>query len=154
MRARTLIVIILLLLVALFAALNWTAFITPTTLNLLVASVEAPLGMVMLGLLAIVVLAFAIYMAIWQGSVLMETRRTAKELQTQRQLADQAEASRFTELRAYLADELARLHERLGQTEAALQRDVQASGNTIAAYIGEVEDRLEHRRRDGSAPAA
>ncbi|CAN5683237.1 hypothetical protein BH09PSE5_BH09PSE5_12900 [soil metagenome] len=145
MRIRTILVIVVLLLVALFAALNWSAFLTVTTLNFLFASVEAPLGLVMLGLLGLVVLAFAIYMAVWQGSVLLETRRYSKELQTQRTLADQAEASRFTELRAYLGTEIARLHDRLAQTEAAMHNDVQASGNTIAAYIGEVEDRLERK---------
>jgi uncharacterized integral membrane protein len=147
MRIRTILVIVVLLLVALFAALNWSAFVSITTLNFLFTTVEAPLGLVMLGLLGLVVLAFAVYMAVWQGSVLLETRRYSKELQTQRTLADQAEASRFTELRTYLTAELARLHERLAQTEAALQQDVQASGNTIAAYIGEVEDRLENKPR-------
>lgn len=39
MRLRTLVAILMCLLVALFVAVNWSAFIAPTTLNLLVASV-------------------------------------------------------------------------------------------------------------------
>ena len=38
------------------------------------------------------------YVLSLQGSVLLETRRHTKELQAQRELADKAEASRFTEL--------------------------------------------------------
>lgn len=147
MRLRSVIVLALLALIALFAALNWPAFVAPTALNFVFTTVEGPLGLVMLGLLGLVVLVFAVYMAIWQGGVLFESRRYAKELAAQRTLADQAEASRFTELRDYLAAEVARLHQRLDQVESSLQHDVQVSGNTIAAYIGEVEDRLDQRRR-------
>lgn len=149
MRVRTLFILACLLLVALFAALNWSAFVAVTPLSFLITTVDAPLGLVMLGLLAVVVVGFALYMAVWQSGVLMEMRRYSKELQSQRALADQAEASRFTELRSYLATELERLHARMAETEVAVQRDVNASGNTLAAYIGEVEDRLERKGVQG-----
>ena len=48
-----------------------------------------------------------------QGTVLVETRRHAKELAAQRELADKAEASRFTDLRAHLDQEMQRLNETL-----------------------------------------
>ena len=49
MRVRTVLVILVMLLLTVFVALNWAAFMAPTTLNLLVARIEAHIGMVMLG---------------------------------------------------------------------------------------------------------
>lgn len=153
MRARILFVVVLIALIAGFAAQNWSTFITPQPLILLFTVVEAPLGLVMLALLGVVVLAFAVYMAIWQGRILLETRRYSKDLQAQRALADQAEASRFTELRSFLQGELQRLDQRLTQTQEALRADMRTelrdSGNTTAAYLAEMDGRLQGRGLTG-----
>ena len=92
MRVRTLLVLLAMLLLATFAAINWPAFVAPTQLSLLVTSFTAPFGLLMLGLLMILVLAFVAYMAVWQGQALIQSRQHAKELERQRTLADQAEA--------------------------------------------------------------
>lgn len=149
MRARFLIAVVIIGLIAVFAAINWSVFVAPTTLSLGVSSFEAPLGLVMLALLGVVVLAFAAYMAVWQSSMLLETRRFAKELQAQRTLADQAEASRFTELRGFVQAEMERLHARLQQMQDELRHEIDASGNSLAAHIGEVDDRLQRRAIGG-----
>ncbi len=145
MRVRTFLVIVMIALIAAFAAVNWPVFVAPTTLSLLVTSFEAPLGLLMLGVLAVVVVAFAAYLAVWQGTVLMETRRNAAELQRQRELADQAEASRFTELRAALRDELAALGDRMAQAQESLRKEIRESGNSVAASVAEMDDRLQRR---------
>jgi uncharacterized integral membrane protein len=121
MPLRTLLLLLTVALVAVFVAVNWAAFTTPTSLSLIFGSVEAPLGLVMLavtGAVALVFLAYAFYL---QGSVLRESRRMARELEAQRTLADAAEASRFTELRGHidqavngLAAQIAELDDRLG----------------------------------------
>jgi len=147
MRARTFIALLVIALIAAFVILNWVAFTTPTTLSLGLSQFEAPLGMVMLGLLAVVVLGFATYMALWQGTILVETRRHTKELQAQRELADQAEASRFTELRIAMQAEFAALGERLSKAQDALRQEMRDSGNSLAATIGEIEDRLTRENR-------
>ena len=108
MRIRTLLVVIALLLVAAFMALNWGAFATPASLNLLATTIEAPPALIMAAMLALVVLAGAVYMALWQSRILLESRRHAKELQAQRELADQAEASRFTALQNFIEERLQR----------------------------------------------
>lgn len=135
MPLRTLLLLLFVALVAGFAALNWGAFAAPTTLNLGVAAVEAPLGLLMLGLVVLVALAFLGYVALFQGRLLLESRRHAKELQAQRQLADQAEASRFTELRTLLQAEVLRL-------EGALRGEVRDSANSLAAMIAELDERI------------
>jgi uncharacterized integral membrane protein len=154
MYLRTLLILALLVAVAIFTAINWSAFVTPTTLSLVFVRVEAPLGLVLLGFVAVLTLLFLIYVVYLQSSVLIESRRYARDLQAQRELADQAEASRFSQLRAFLDSELGSVAQKseelktgmlakLEDLERELRSVVEQSGNTLAAYIGEIEDRLE-----------
>jgi uncharacterized integral membrane protein len=114
MHARTLSVVVLLLLIAVFAALNWSAFTASSTLSLGLATVEGPLGLILLAIIGLLAAVFVVYVAVLQTSFLMEARRNARELQAQRELADQAEASRFTELRAHLDSRLNEMENSLG----------------------------------------
>jgi hypothetical protein len=157
MKARTLLLLLAVVAIAAFTALNWNAIMAPATLSLGVADVQAPLGLVMLGLVAFLAALFLVFVVYLQTSVLLEARRHARELQANRELADQAEASRFTELRGFLEMELKRqagldveskavVLARLDQLDRDLRSAVEQSGNTLAAYIGELEDRLERGR--------
>lgn len=154
MKLHSLLLLLILAVIAAFAALNWNVFLAPTELWLGFTSVQMPLGLLMLGLLALVTVLFLIYVVYLQGSVLLEARRHSRALQTNRELADKAEASRFTELRAFLETESTRQSTLNGEAKAAvlaridqLEHDFRSfteqSGNTLAAYIGELEDRLE-----------
>ena len=154
MYLRTLLILVVLGAVVIFAAINWKAFTAPTTLSLIFASVEAPLGLILLAVVGALTLLFLLYVVYLQSSVLVENRRNARELQAQRELAEQAEVSRINQLRSFLESELRRLGERSEESKAsvlakleALERElgsvIQQSGNTLAAYIGEIEDRLE-----------
>jgi uncharacterized integral membrane protein len=156
MKVRTLLLFLVLLAIVLFAALNWTVFTTPATLSLLVATVEAPLGLIMLGLLVLLTGVFAIFAGYQQTSTLLEARQQAKRLEAQRKLADQAEASRITELQNLLNSALQRLEQqsvegrqatiaRLDQLEQNLRAAVSQEGTTLSAYIGELEDRLDRQ---------
>lgn len=140
--------------IGLFALLNWTAFTTPTTLSLLFTDVQAPLGLIMLGLVVFLTLLFTLWAISLQASTLMEARRLNRELQAQRELADKAEASRFVELRSYVGEELQRsvasssrgheeLLSRLTHLEGALRLALEHNANSVAASLGEFEDRLE-----------
>jgi len=154
MKIRTLFLLIVVAAIAAFAALNWNAFMTPTTLSLGFATVQAPLGLIMLGLLVFLTGLFLVFVVYLQTSVLLEARRHARELQANKELADKAEASRFTELRGFLEAELKRqadldaesraaLLARLDQFDRDLRAMVEESANTLSAYIGELEDRIE-----------
>jgi hypothetical protein len=157
MQIRTLLFVIILGAIGGLAALNWQAFNTPTELWLGVTTVQAPLGIVMLGLTALLTAFFLVFIVYLQSSVLLEARRHARELQANRELADQAEASRFTELRRFIelemqsivrqdAESRTALLARMDRLDAEILSAVNQSGNSLAAYIGEIEDRLE---RDG-----
>jgi hypothetical protein len=156
MKLHTLLLLVILAAIAAFAALNWSVFITPTDLSLGFTAVQMPLGLVMLGLLFFLAALFLVYVVYLQGSALLETRRHSRELLANRELADRAEASRFTELRAFLEEELMKqinlnaeskssILARVDQLEHDLRSFMEQSGNTLAAYIGELEDRLEKR---------
>lgn len=159
MKIRSLLFILILVAVSAFAMLNWNAFLAPTTLSLGVADIQAPLGLVMLGVLVFVAVIFLVFVVYLQGTVLLDGRQHAKELQSNRKLADQAEASRFTELRNFLEAELqkqaaqnaeirAALMERLDLLNRELRVAVEQSGNSLAASLGEMEDKLDRGNKD------
>ncbi len=154
MKVRALVLLGVLALFLVFMILNWSTIMEPTVLNLAVAQVNAPLGLVMLGILAVLTAVFLTFIVYLQTSVLFEARRHAKELQTNRELADKAEASRFTELRQFMDAEIQKQAATQAETKSALftkldilnadiNRAIDISGNSLSAYIGELEDRLD-----------
>jgi len=151
MRIRSVIALIGLGLFTVFTMLNWRTFTTPTKLDLLVGEADAPLGLVMLVVLTLVVLGFALQMVLWQGSILREGRRHARELQEQRTLADQAEASRFNELRGALHEEISRVDQRIAAMADGLRADVREQANSLASMVGELDDRLRRHDLGGEA---
>ena len=133
---RTLSLFAVLLLVGLFALLNWPAFAALTPLSFGFMTVQAPLGFIMLGIIVFLALLFTVWAIAMQASALGETRRQSRQLQAQRELADRAEASRFTELHNFLVERIDRLQE---QT----QRGLEQNADTVGAVVAELEDRLE-----------
>jgi uncharacterized integral membrane protein len=153
MRAQIVLVAIVLLLTLAFAVVNWTALSAPAPINLLVTEVQGPLGLVLLGLGAVLIALFVLLVLSLQAGVLLDSRRHSRDLHAQRELADKAEASRFTDLRQMLEQEFANLKpltaqpgellERLNRMETALRQDIHETGNSLSAYLGELEERLE-----------
>jgi uncharacterized integral membrane protein len=156
MRFRTIVLVVAILLLAGFVALNVDVFTQPSPLSLGFTTINVPLGLVMLGLLVLTLIVFlgsTIYM---QSRHVLESRTHTRELNAQRELADKAEASRFTELRSYLeAQVLAEqqretalgtvLADRFAQQQQVLLARMEQMDNTLAAYMGELEQRLAQR---------
>jgi len=154
MKLRTLFLLIVLAAVSVFAALNWSSFTVPTTLSVGFGAIQAPLGLIMLGCTAFLTALFILFLIFIQISGFMEFRHRERELQAMRELAERAEASRFTQLHEFLEKETARITDldkesraevlaRLDKLESALSSAIDQSGNSLAAYIGELEDKLE-----------
>jgi hypothetical protein len=154
MKIRTLLMLVVLIVIAAFVALNWAAFMAPTTLSLGLTQTQAPLGMVMLGLMLALVAMFLAFVVYLQTSVLFDARHHARELRLNRELADKAEASRFTELRAALdlglaqqaeldAASRAALLARIDQLDQGLHAALEQTETSLSAYVGELEDRYE-----------
>ncbi len=204
MNLRNLTVLIILLLVALFAGLNWSLITAPSEINLLFTRISAPLGMILLGVVALLSLLYFIFIAVIETGALLEIRRYARQVEQARKLADQAEASRFKELKGYLEEHLGALAEgqsglkehvgrtvteaknelalehdtlksqhseisgrveqaseqlksellsRLEGLEQKVSADVERAGNTLAAYLGELEDHLLGRSDEAKPPS-
>lgn len=150
MNFRTGLVVLVLVLIAVFAALNWTVLMAPTDLSLAVAHVNAPLGLIMLGLIVLLAAVFLIYIVVLQAGMMAESRRIGKELKTQRELAEKAEASRFDELRTAYLSEMQSLNERIDRLDRELRATFDSAANGVNATLGEIDDRL--RRESLPAP--
>jgi biopolymer transport protein ExbB/TolQ len=141
-------------LLALFAAANWTLLTAPAALNFLAFTVQGPLGLILLVATLIFIALFGVYALSLRTSAFVDMRRHARELEIQRELADKAEASRFTELRTQFDQESARSRTALEQTrgelmtrmdrlEQAVLKSLSESSNSLSAYVGEVDDKLD-----------
>ncbi len=150
MNFRTIILALTVIAIALLAALNWTALTTPSQVELGLTTVQAPLGLLMLALTVLLGIFFIAYVLALQGSVLLETRRHSKEMHAQRELADKAEASRFTELRAVLEAQHQQGQNALMTRIDALETHWQARAlemeNSTAAYLAQLEQQLRVSR--------
>jgi len=146
MRFRTAVSCVVLLAIAAFLAFNWKVFAAPASFYFVLGSVDLPVGVVMLGLLLLVVLVSAITVGIWQAGVLRDYRRQSQELQTQRTLADDAEASRFTALTTLLREELARQDARFTSAFESLRGELRDTEHSLAATLAEMDDRLVRGR--------
>lgn len=144
-----------------FTLANWSTLITPTELSFVAFRIEAPLGLVLLGTIVGFVALFSMYVLTLRTTMLMDARRYERELHAQQKLAEQAEASRLSELRTQLEQSFTALSDseaarrtaldaRLDSLEQTLRTVVEESGRTLSAYIGEVEDKLD---RGASRPA-
>ncbi len=165
MRARLIIILTAILLVAGFAALNWSEFLRPTPLSFGVFVMEAPLGLILLSVLAVTLLAFLVSSIHMQTVNLLDTRQHSKELHAQRELADKAEASRFTDLRTHLDAQMRELNQReviaateLEKAVVAGQRELRTQlelmNKTLATRLAEIESRVDGRADHARAPVS
>lgn len=153
---RPAILFLMLILVSLLAiaTLNWDALQAAFPLSLGFTVVDAPLGLVLLGLSILLTMYFLIVMSYAQFSVLLDSRRANKELIEARKRADTTEASALDALRAFINEELQRRGEadaasrdallaRFDKLETAMRTGMEELENSVAAHIGQVEDRIE-----------
>lgn len=166
MRARLVYIVLALIVVGGVAALNWTEFnrIEPMSFGLF--TTEGSVGLFMLAAFGLTILVMLLSSAVQESRYMMESNRHAKALQAQRDLADKAEASRFTELRQYLDTHLRdnRQREALAATEferamVQSQRELRAQLETLSrsldARLAGLEGRIDTRLdRDRVTPVA
>lgn len=164
MRARGILLTVLVLLLLLFAGVNWTTLTTPLPVSLLVTRVEVPVGLVLLGVtvgLAIVFFAGALFDRAGQ---LREVRHLEKQLEKARARLDARQIEEIAEVRdavqAWGSSLEQRIDERVGSAERsikealaesdakdqerarALEERVVTVRNELAADVGEAEDTI------------
>lgn len=156
MQLKNLFLFLALGLLALFSAANWSAIMQPTQLSLIFTEVTAPLGLILLIATALMLVLFLAYLVYWQSSILMARQKLIKDLEAQRQLANEAESSRFTELRQFLEAELSKISAqtsdvksesdaRMTDIENSIKSALEQTGNSLSAFIGELGDRLDRK---------
>jgi uncharacterized integral membrane protein len=154
MNALGWIILVALVLLAFFAVANWSLLTAPATLDFLAFTVQGPLGLILFSVTIAFAALFAIYALSLRTSALVETRRHTRELQVQRELADKAEASRFTALGSTVDQEFARLRALIEEArtearqqalslEASLRNALGETANELFAHIGEIDDKLD-----------
>lgn len=137
-----------------FIGLNWTDFSTPAMLSFGFTVVNVPLGFVMLAALLLVVALFSTYVMYLQATWALQQRRVFAELESQRKLADQAEASRTADLLARvnttfdlltqsITGATATLEQKLAQVSEANKLALSENSRSLSAHLGEVEDKLD-----------
>ena len=153
MRTRTIVLVVAILLVAGFAALNWSEVVRSAPLSFGVMVTYAPLGLILLGLLGITLILFLASSIAMRTQSLMDYRQHQKTLEAQRELADRAEASRFTDLRASLDQHLKDMRERdaiaasefdkaMLQRRREMQTQMEQMHRMISSRLNEIEQRL------------
>ena len=163
MRARLVFLIAIVLLVAGFTAMNWTEILRTAPLSFGWRVIEAPLGLILLSLMGALLVAFLVGSAVQQSDILLQTHHHTKTLQAQRDLAERAEASRYTELRKQLDEHLRSNLEReaiaatefeksMVQSQRELRNQLDLMNKTLAsrldAFEGRFAARLDERARD------
>ena len=156
MKIRTFFLLLGVLMIAGFVALNMGEILRPTDINLGLTHIQAPMGLVLLGLLVMALAVFVVALVVFQTGHLFALRQLNKEAKAQRALADSAEQSRFTELRQLLQEqEKAHLQSeqtqqenhfaKLAELQAKVLTKIEEGHNGLAASMGEMEDRIERQ---------
>ena len=174
MRARGILLTVLVLVFVLFAAINWTALTTPVSVDLLLVRLELPLGAVLAGLTIGLAVIFFFGALFDRSAQLTEIRRLEKQLEKARAELDARRSREIGEVKdavhAWGASLEKRLDERVSAAESSLRgaltevderearRFTSLEGrvvtvrNELAADVGEAEDTIK-RLLDGR-PAA
>ena len=158
MRGRLVFIVLAILVVAAIAALNWPEFSRAEPLSFGVTTATVAVGELMLGILAVVLAVFLVTSAIQESRYLLDHRRHTRALQAQRELAEKAEASRFTDLRQHLDNHLrdsrqreqvvaTEFEKRLMQSQAELRAHLERMHQMIAARLEEIESHLPNAPR-------
>jgi uncharacterized integral membrane protein len=166
MRLKGLLITFAVVVGLIFAALNWQVLFAATSVNLLVGTVEIPLGISLL--LFAIVLAVAFFLAaLWdRAAQLRQVTHQEKVIEDLRARLDRQRTAELEALEDVLRDRYdgvlrqleqdsgrveANLKESLGEFEARLmerlsllQERVVLVRNELAADIGELEDRLQN----------
>ncbi|MDB5944056.1 MAG: hypothetical protein JWQ13_3622 [Ramlibacter sp.] len=164
MRARLIVLLAAVLLVAAFAALNWSEIVRPAPLSFGIFVMDAPLGLILLSILGVTLLAFLISSAHMQTVNLLDNRQHYKELHAQRELADKAEASRFTDLRQHLDAQMREIHQRetttaselakaMAQGQRELRTQLELMNHSLGTRLAELESRLDPRADPRNRPS-
>jgi uncharacterized integral membrane protein len=161
MKGLRMVILLTLVLLGVFVLANWSVLTARTTLSLLAFSIEGPLGLILLGIILVFLVLFMAHAITLRTTMLLEARRHAADLKSERDRADQADASRISELRREIDQRFSELRAAIqstGEKQAAsakslnesIERSIELATNSLSASIGDLDRRLE-RAKSGVA---
>lgn len=137
MRSRGIVVTLVVLLLALFAALNWASLATPLPVDLVFLAVRAPLGLVLLLVAVALCFIFLLFSLFRRAAQLRQMAGLERALEGERKLNQQKRSAELEALET-------RLGERFGALEAGLK-------NALGEHYGRLEagERAQAERLEG-----
>lgn len=150
MKIRTLGMLLIVIVMAVFLIINWGTLSQVTTVNLVYTEMEAPLGIIVVAAFAAVVVLLMAYTVWQQASVMMELRAAYKEARTARQMAEDADKSRIAEIRADFKERMekmeALLATRTDEVIRLMAERNQLEDETLSKFRAEQEARADEAR--------
>ena len=121
MKFHIIVVASILIILFLFAGLNWELVIQTQKFNLVFAEFEAPLGIMLLTVVVLLCLLYIIHVGAIETRVLIQNRRSTKELEKARGLAEEKETSRINALNEFLSRKLESMERKLNDILTQLE---------------------------------
>lgn len=150
MKIRTLGMLLIVIVMAVFLIINWGTLSQVTTVNLVYTEMEAPLGIIVVAAFAAVVVLLMAYTVWQQASVMMELRAAYKEARTARQMAEDADKSRIAEIRADFKERMekmeALLATRTDEVIRLMAERNQLEDETLSKFRAEHQARADEAR--------
>ena len=150
MKIRTLGMLLIVIVMAVFLIINWGTLSQVTTVNLVYTEMEAPLGIIVVAAFAAVVVLLMAYTVWHQASVMMELRAAYKEARTARQMAEDADKSRIAEIRADFKERMekmeALLATRTDEVICLMAERNQLEDETLSKFRAEQQARADEAR--------
>ena len=115
MNIRSVVLVVLCLLSAIFLIINWGTITAPVTVNFLFTQQEAPLGLILLLVLGLLWIVGMVWALMQQASVLLELRKANKNANVRKSLAEKAELSRVSQTKTALEEAMTHLEGKLGE---------------------------------------
>lgn len=143
MTIRTVLLVFLSAIAALFAVVNWQAIMAVVPVNLLFTQINAPLGLILIVAFGALWLFVLVWALMQQASVVVELRRAYKEVHANKMLAENAEKSRVLEARTALEDAVNRVEEKMAErTNTIAQAQTERTAalkSALEGLVGEVK---------------
>ena len=145
-KLRTLGMMLILVLLAVFLIINWSALSQETTVNLVYTEITAPLGIIVVVAFAAIIALLMIYTIWQQASVVMEIRQAHKEARIARQAAEDADKSRITELGKDMRARMDQLEALMVAKTEELNKFMQERGDQQDRELALLRDQLKEEQ--------
>lgn len=150
MKIRTLGMLLVVIVMAVFLVINWGTLSQVTTVNLVYTEIQAPLGIIVVAAFATVVALLVVYTVWQQASVMVELRSAYKEARQARAMAEDADKSRIAEVRADFKERMEKMESLLAaRTDEVIRLMAERNrleDETLAKFRDEQQARLEENR--------